>query len=139
MEIIRKTPNHNCFTWKAINLRHATIRMKLTINPRHFFCIGTSSRLLLVTTHAPYARAIPCAAAEGPGPSFIAGATNDIGRAIAYHRVASGPGLVLFDRNPDKLAAVGGLAVRLEALKGSIRGHDDGVLVNNADVSYPYT
>ncbi|KAM0837329.1 hypothetical protein ACQ4PT_061737 [Festuca glaucescens] len=84
----------------------------------------------------PYARAIPYAAAKGPGPSFIAGATDDIGRAIAFHRVASGLGLVLFDRNPDKLAAGEGLAVGLEALKGSIRGHDGGMLVNNADVSY---
>ncbi|KAK1665203.1 hypothetical protein QYE76_053362 [Lolium multiflorum] len=75
-----------------------------------------------------------------PGPSFIAGATNDIGRAIAFHRVASGPGLVLFDRNPDKLAAVGGLAsCQTGGAQGEHPGtRDGGVLVNTADVSYPY-
>ncbi|KAM0854485.1 hypothetical protein ACQ4PT_050410 [Festuca glaucescens] len=97
---------------------------------------ATDPNLAFPTDWPPYARAIPYAAAKGPGPSFIAGATDDIGRAIAFHRVASGLGLVLFDRNPDKLAAGEGLAVGLEALKGSIRGHDGGMLVNNADVSY---
>ncbi|KAM3404593.1 hypothetical protein ACQJBY_007596 [Aegilops geniculata] len=95
------------------------------------------------------------------GPwAIVTGATDGIGRAIAFRLAASGLGIVLVGRNPDKLAVVSeeirakhpktevrtfvldfaaeGLADGVEALKDSIRGLDIGVLVNNAGVSYPY-
>jgi hypothetical protein len=111
------------------------MRMKLTSNPSHFLHWHLLSPTPRHHPHRPTPEQSPALQLKALG---TAGATDNIGRAIAFHRVASGLGLVLFDRSLDKLAAGWGLAIGLEALKGSIRGHDGGVLVNNADVSYPY-
>nr|BAD22122.1 putative b-keto acyl reductase [Oryza sativa Japonica Group] len=79
---------------------------------------------------------------------------------MAFRLAASGLGLVLVGRSPDKLASVSeeirgryprvevrtfvldfaadGLAAGVEGLREAIRGLEVGVLVNNAGVSYPY-
>ncbi|EAZ23681.1 hypothetical protein OsJ_07384 [Oryza sativa Japonica Group] len=66
--------------------------------------------------------------------AVVTGATDGIGRAMAFRLAASGLGLVLVGRSPDKLASVS------EEIRGreAIRGLEVGVLVNNAGVSYPY-
>ncbi|KAG8069632.1 hypothetical protein GUJ93_ZPchr0006g43419 [Zizania palustris] len=92
--------------------------------------------------------------------AVVTGATDGIGRAMAFRFVAAGLHLMLVGRSPDKLAAVSkeiraehpraevrtfvldftaeGLAAKVDALRDSIQGLDVGVLVNSAGMSYPY-
>ena len=92
--------------------------------------------------------------------AVVTGATDGIGRALAFRLAAAGLGVVLVGRNPEKLAAVAAeleakrpgaeartfvvdfaaddLAARVGALGEFLRGLDVGVLVNNVGASYPY-
>jgi 17beta-estradiol 17-dehydrogenase / very-long-chain 3-oxoacyl-CoA reductase len=92
--------------------------------------------------------------------AVVTGATDGIGRALAFRFAAAGLGVVLVGRSPDKLAAVSaeiearhpgtqvrsfvldfaaaGLAEKVDALAESLHGLDVGVLVNNAGLCYPY-
>ncbi|RCV34212.1 hypothetical protein SETIT_7G142900v2 [Setaria italica] len=93
--------------------------------------------------------------------AVVTGATDGIGRALAFRLAATGLGLVLVGRSPEKLAAVSAeikkrhpgaqvvrtfvldfaaedLAVKVGALGELVRGLDVGVLVNNAGACYPY-
>ncbi|KAK3144442.1 hypothetical protein QOZ80_4AG0313130 [Eleusine coracana subsp. coracana] len=92
--------------------------------------------------------------------AVVTGATDGIGRALAFRLAACDLGVVLVGRNPAKLAAVsseiktsrpgtpvrtfvldfaaGELAEKVGALAASVRGLDVGVLVNCAGHCYPY-
>ncbi|KAK8958300.1 Very-long-chain 3-oxoacyl-CoA reductase 1 [Platanthera guangdongensis] len=91
--------------------------------------------------------------------AVITGATDGIGRAIAFQLARRGLNLVLVGRSPDKLGDVssalrekhpnarvvtvlvdfaGDLVEGVARLKKAIEGLDVGILVNNAGISYPY-
>ncbi|KAG0489283.1 hypothetical protein HPP92_008094 [Vanilla planifolia] len=91
--------------------------------------------------------------------AVVTGATDGIGRSIAFQLAGRGLGLVLVGRSPDKLRDVsaairdenpkarietvlidfaGDLVEGIARLKEAIKGMDVGILVNNAGMSYPY-
>ncbi|CAL5016277.1 unnamed protein product [Urochloa decumbens] len=93
--------------------------------------------------------------------AVVTGATDGIGRALAFRLAAAGLGLVLVGRDPDKLAAVSAevterhpgarvrtfvldfaaaddLPMEVNKLGELVRDLDVGVLVNNAGACYPY-
>nr|QEX51364.1 very-long-chain 3-oxoacyl-CoA reductase 1-like isoform X1 [Cymbidium ensifolium] len=91
--------------------------------------------------------------------TIVTGATDGIGRTLAFQLAHRGLNLVLVGRNPDKLVGVSAAIrdkypdVRVETvlidfasdlvegvarLKKVIEGMDIGILVNNAGISYPY-
>ncbi|XP_050375113.1 very-long-chain 3-oxoacyl-CoA reductase 1-like [Argentina anserina] len=93
--------------------------------------------------------------------AIITGATDGIGKALAFEMASKGLNLVLVGRNPSKLEAtslgiherygdrveVKSIVMDLGKLSGEeiagqieegIKGLDVGVLVNNAGVAYPY-
>ncbi|KAL0924431.1 hypothetical protein M5K25_005260 [Dendrobium thyrsiflorum] len=91
--------------------------------------------------------------------AVITGATDGIGRALAFQLARRGLNLVLVGRSPDKLRDVsaaitekynkvrietvlidfaGDLVEGVARLKVAIEGMDVGILVNNAGISYPY-
>ncbi|KAK8959643.1 Very-long-chain 3-oxoacyl-CoA reductase 1 [Platanthera guangdongensis] len=91
--------------------------------------------------------------------AVVTGATDGIGRAIAFQLARRGFGLALVGRSPDKLREVsaairdkhsdarvetvlidfaGDLVQGVAMLKKAIAGMDVGILVNNAGMSYPY-
>ena len=92
--------------------------------------------------------------------AVVTGATDGIGRALAFRLAVADLGIVLVGRNPDKLDAVSAdlrarhpgtqvrtfvldfaaddLAAKVDALGELLRGLDVGVLVNNVGASYPY-
>ncbi|XP_020597434.1 very-long-chain 3-oxoacyl-CoA reductase 1 [Phalaenopsis equestris] len=91
--------------------------------------------------------------------AIVTGATDGIGRALAFQLVRRGLGVVLVGRSPDKLVNVsaairdkhpnarvetvqidfaGGLVEGVARLRKAIEGMDVGILVNNAGMSYPF-